>query len=172
MQAAPHKKLPALYVLDSIAKNVGTPYTLFFAKRLYTTFWEAYAVADAPTRKKMHEMFKTWKEPIPGSIDRRPVFPPDVTQPIENALIRATASGDEQVRRLAQSRAMAHQAVPYRGTGTPPGQRPPSQMNGFPGASTPLQHINGPYGLPPQPAPQYPFQVCVSESALSMPALT
>lgn len=113
----------------------------------------------------MHEMFKTWKEPIPGSIDRRPVFPPDVTQPIENALIRATASGDEQVRRLAQGRQMPHQGVPYRGTVTPPEQRPPSQMNGYSGTPTQVQHANGGlYGPPAQPAPyQYPFQVCTCD---------
>ncbi|KAH6656746.1 hypothetical protein BKA67DRAFT_166410 [Truncatella angustata] len=161
-KAAPHKKLPALYVLDSISKNVGTPYTLFFAKRLYTTFWESYAVADGPTRRKMHEMFKTWKEPIPGSIDRRPVFPPEVTQPIENALIRATASGNEQVRRLAhgQGRPAPQQGVPYRDTSTPPAVRPSTQMNGYPGNPTPIPIMNGsPYGLPAQPAPaQYPYQ--------------
>ncbi|KAK9778829.1 hypothetical protein SCAR479_04453 [Seiridium cardinale] len=159
-QAAPHKKLPALYVLDSISKNVGTPYTLFFAKRLYTTFWEAYAVADGPTRRKMHEMFKTWKEPIPGSIDRRPVFAPEVTQPIENALIRATASGNEQVRRLVHGRPVSQQGVPFRQTSTPPGVRPPSQMNGYPAGSTPVPNMNGgPYSLPTQPPPaQYSFQ--------------
>ena len=37
-------------------------------------------------------MLKTWKEPVPGSMDTRPVFPPEVTRPIENALIRAKTS--------------------------------------------------------------------------------
>jgi len=40
----------------------------------------------------MDEMLKTWKEPVPGSMDTRPVFPPEVTRPIENALIRAKTS--------------------------------------------------------------------------------
>ncbi|KAI4600519.1 hypothetical protein KJ359_000874 [Pestalotiopsis sp. 9143b] len=166
-QAAPHKKLPALYVLDSISKNVGTPYTLFFAKRLYTTFMEAYVVADGPTRRKMHEMFKTWKEPIPGSIDRRPVFSPEVTQPIEAALIKATASGNEQVRRMQQGRPGPPQGIPYRETSTPPGVRPPSQMNGYPNNTTPASMNGHPYGLPAQqPMGQYPYQ---SHSAQSTP---
>lgn len=148
-------------MLDSISKNVGTPYTLFFAKRLYTTFMEAYVVADGPTRRKMHEMFKTWKEPIPGSIDRRPVFAPEVTQPIEAALIKATASGNEQVRRMQQGRPGPQQGIPYRETSTPPGVRPPSQMNGYPNNSTPASMNGHPYGLPAQqPMAQYPYQVC------------
>jgi len=91
-QTSREKKLPAFYVLDSIVKNVGTPYTLFFGRQLYSTFMEAYALVDQPVRRKMDEMLKTWKEPVPGSMDTRPVFPPEVTRPIENALIRAKTS--------------------------------------------------------------------------------
>ena len=91
-QTSREKKLPAFYVLDSIVKNVGTPYTLFFGRQLYSTFMAAYALVDQPVRRKMDEMLKTWKEPVPGSMDTRPVFPPEVTRPIENALIRAKTS--------------------------------------------------------------------------------
>ena len=52
----------------------------------------AYALVDQPVRRKMDEMLKTWKEPVPGSMDTRPVFPPEDTRPIENALIRAKTS--------------------------------------------------------------------------------
>ena len=91
-QTSREKKLPAFYVLDSIVKNVGTPFTLFFGRQLYSTFMAAYALVDQPVRRKMDEMLKTWKEPVPGSMDTRPVFPPEVTRPIENALIRAKTS--------------------------------------------------------------------------------
>lgn len=91
-RTAPVKKLPALYLLDSIVKNVGTPYTLFFGRQLYSTFMEAYALVDNNVRRKMEEMLKTWKEPVPGSIDTRPVFLPEVTRPIENSLIKARTS--------------------------------------------------------------------------------
>jgi len=42
-QVAPPKKLPAFYVLDSIVKNVGTPYTLFFGRDIFAVFMDSYA---------------------------------------------------------------------------------------------------------------------------------
>ncbi|KAI0011710.1 hypothetical protein F4779DRAFT_571818 [Xylariaceae sp. FL0662B] len=159
-RAAPHKKLPSLYVLDSIVKNVGTPYTLFFGRKLYQTFMDAYASVDNATRRKMDEMLKTWKEPVPGSIDTRPVFPPDVVRPIENALIKARTTalqaqqehmrGQQQL--LGRGRPMS-QGVPYRNTPTPPGVRPPSQVHGYP-TQPPTPNTNGTsYANPTQPPP-------------------
>lgn len=127
-QTSPTKKLPAFYVLDSVVKNVGTPYTLFFGRQLYSTFMEAYALVDNNVRRKMDEMLKTWKEPVPGSIDTRPVFPPEVTRPIENALIKARTSAvqahQEHLRSQQQLMGRGRPAVPptpYRDTPTPPG---------------------------------------------------
>ncbi|KAI3327924.1 hypothetical protein HD806DRAFT_484424 [Xylariaceae sp. AK1471] len=155
-RAAPHKKLPPLYVLDSIAKNVGTPYTLFFSRKLYQTYMDAYAMVDMATRRKLEEMLKTWKEPVPGSIDTRPVFPPEVVRPIENALIkvRTTTLQQDQERLRSQQqlygRGRPVQGVPYRETPTPPGARPPSQLHTYPVQQPPMQHPNGiPYSQPP-----------------------
>ena len=36
-------------------------------------------------------MLKTWRNPVPGSLDPRPVFPPEVTGRIANALHQSTA---------------------------------------------------------------------------------
>ncbi|KAI1430581.1 hypothetical protein GGR50DRAFT_191040 [Xylaria sp. CBS 124048] len=157
-RAAPHKKLPSLYVLDSIAKNVGTPYTLFFSRKLYQTYMDAYAMVDMATRRKLEEMLKTWKDPVPGSIDTRPVFPPDVIRPIENALIkvRTTALQQDQERMRMQQQLFGRgrpvQAVPYRDTVTPPGVR--SQGHVYPPLqqSSMQQHPNGvTYSQPAQP---------------------
>jgi pre-mRNA cleavage complex 2 protein Pcf11 len=160
LQAAPHKKLPPLYVLDSIAKNVGTPYTLFFSRKLYQTYMDAYAMVDMPTRRKLEEMLKTWKEPVPGSIDTRPVFPPDVVRPIENALIkvRTTTLQQDQERMRNQQQVYGRgrpvQGAPYRETPTPPGARPPSQVQAYPPQQPPMQHSNGiPYSQATQPPP-------------------
>ncbi|KAL1861627.1 mRNA 3' end processing factor [Diaporthe australafricana] len=125
----PQRKLPAMYVLDSIVKNIGTPYTLFFGKNLYSTFMDSYASVNDGTRKKMEEMLKTWKEPVPGSIDKNPVFSPDVVRPIENALIKARTSAlqahQEQMRTQHQlfGRGGRPVAAPHRNTPTPPNAR-------------------------------------------------
>jgi len=162
-QISPQKKLPAFYVLDSVVKNVGTPYTLFFGRQLYSTFMEAYVLVDNSTRRKMEEMLKTWKEPVPGSIDTRPVFPPDVTRPIENALIKARTSAvqaqQEQLRSQQQfmGRGRPLSTTPFRDTPTPPGQLPIQPL-----AQGPPSHgANfGQQQYPPPGAPQtYPNQM-------------
>ncbi|OLN95302.1 Uncharacterized protein C4G9.04c [Colletotrichum chlorophyti] len=140
LQAPAHKKLPALYVLDSIVKNVGTPYTLFFGSKLYQTFMEAYAAVDGQVRRKMDEMLRTWKEPVPGSLDKRPVFAPEVTQPIETALMKARTSALQAQQGQQGRQGRGRPGVPYRETPTPPGVRP--------GSNQPM-----PYGQPP-PVPQ------------------
>jgi pre-mRNA cleavage complex 2 protein Pcf11 len=82
---------------------------------------EAYASVDNQVRRKMDEMLKTWKEPVPGSLENRPVFPLDVVRPIENALIKARTSAlQAQQERMARGRP----GQPYRETPTPPGMRP------------------------------------------------
>ncbi|KAL8366127.1 hypothetical protein RB595_004751 [Gaeumannomyces hyphopodioides] len=177
-QVVASRKLPALYLLDSIVKNVGTPYTLFFGRKLYQTFMEAYASVDNGTRRKMDEMLKTWKEPVPGTLDTRPVFPPDTVRPIENALIKARTSAlqaqQEQMRSQQQLLAGGRGRPPngpYRETPTPPGGprnpyghafAPPSGPNGRPSETPVMQgyltHHN-PQGMPilsHQPPPSAP----------------
>ena len=112
-KAPPPRKLPALYVLDSIVKNVGTPYTIYLGQNLYKTFMEAYTLVDGQTRKNMEGMLKTWKEPIPGSMEARPVFPLDIVRPIENALIKARTVFVQQQQQQAKSQRQFH-ALPPR----------------------------------------------------------
>ncbi|CAD6581086.1 MAG: hypothetical protein ASARMPREDX12_000347 [Alectoria sarmentosa] len=156
----PDRKLPALYVLDSVVKNVGTPYTLFLGRNLYTIFMNAYSLVNNQVRRKLDEMLKTWKEPVPGSLDPRPVFPAETIRPIENALIKARTAA-VQAQQQQQSRAqqeminrgrpMATPNPQWRSTPTPPQTRgpyyPPPQQNYA------LQNVpNGNY----QARPQYP----------------
>lgn len=113
MKTPPARKLPSLYVLDSIVKNVGTPYTIYLGRNLYSTFMDAYTLVDNQTRKNMEAMLKTWKEPVPGSMDTRPVFPPEVTRTIENALIKARTVFVQQQQQQARSQRQTH-ALPPR----------------------------------------------------------
>jgi hypothetical protein len=98
---------------------------------------EAYALVDNNVRKKMDEMLRTWKEPVPGALDTRPVFPREVTGPIENALIKARTSAmqaqNEYLRSQQpnRSRSSVTNVPPHRDTPTPPTtyrQPPPPPM--------------------------------------------
>lgn len=136
-QAPPNKKLPALYVLDSIVKNVGTPYTLYFGRTLFKTFMESYAVVDPPVRRKMEEMLRTWKEPVPGSIDSRPVFSHELVRPIENALTKARALSMPQAGLMP---GRPRSTAPHRDTPTPPGMRGLGMPPAFPPQQYPSQN--------------------------------
>lgn len=78
----------------------------------------AYTLVDAPTRKKLDEMLKTWKEPVPGSLDSRPVFPVEITRSIENALIKARTAALQQQQARSQQEQLLNRG---RGAATPPG---------------------------------------------------
>lgn len=160
----PTQKLPALYVVDSIVKNVGTPYTLFLGRNMYQTFMNAYTLVDSQTRRKLDEMLKTWKEPVPGSLDTRPVFPPEITRSIENALIKARTAA------LHQQHARGQQELLGRGRGIAgwPSTPTPQQAR-FPTPSSqstvPQLNSNGhAYGYPTS-ADQYPARTILTSQS-------
>lgn len=84
----PNCKLPALYLLDSISKNLGAPYTYFFGLHLFSTFMSAYTVVEPRLRLKLDQLLATWKQRPPNSSSLEPVFSPIVTAKIENALLK------------------------------------------------------------------------------------
>lgn len=139
---------------------MGTPYTLFFRGNLYKTFMEAYLAVDGHVRRKMEETLRTWKQPVPQSLDDRPVFPPEVTEPIEDALNKARSSAmalqqQQQASRPGYAMGRARGVGPDRATPTPPGMRPGPgyqmpphhmQANGSrPTSAQPPQHRVNPY---------------------------
>lgn len=66
-RASPQHKLPLLYLIDSISKNCGHPYTTsFFPSFLPRVFLESYFQVEGVTRNKMEEMVNTWKTGGPG----------------------------------------------------------------------------------------------------------
>lgn len=106
---------------------------------MYQTFMNAYTLVDAQTRRKLDEMLKTWKEPVPGSLDTRPVFPPEITRSIESALIKARTAA------LQQEQARGSRDILNRGrnTGTPPSMsRQPNNHHGTNGQGygTPVRY--------------------------------
>ena len=100
----------------------------------------AYSLVDHQVRKKLDEMLKTWKNPVPGSIDMRPVFPVEITRTIDTALIKArTAAVERQqqsqrVDMLRQRAVATTPATAWRNTSTPPQNSvhyPPPSTQGY-----------------------------------------
>lgn len=83
MQAHPSIRLPALYTLDSISKNIGHPYTQLWSPRIAPIFLETYRLVDQPTKMRMEELLATWKTAGPGA---RPLFGDNAQWSIERAL--------------------------------------------------------------------------------------
>ena len=88
---------------------------------------EAYTIVDDGVRKAMEGLLRTWKQPVPESLDTRPVFPPDVTRDIESALIKYRTLAVQRQGAVSQKPGLHHNmparpmpGVPWRNTPTPP----------------------------------------------------
>lgn len=89
-------------------------------------------------------MLKTWKEPVPGSMESRPVFSVEVTRSIENALIKARTAFVQQQQQQSRTQRQAHTLPPRPGSAMPPMLAPNSAHPVPPPAY-------GQAGLPPVP---------------------
>lgn len=86
----PKYKLYTFYLLDSVIKNIGNPYSLLFAKNLYKLFTESYLIVeDTNTRQDLINLFQTWM--VGQSSNGLEIFPRDVLVKIESFIIKATS---------------------------------------------------------------------------------
>ncbi len=94
---------------------------MYIGRNLYRTFMDAYLVMAQDTRKAMEGLLRTWKQPVPESMDPRPVFPNEVTLDIENALTKIRAAVQQQVQRPQHALPPRPPSnVAWRSTPTPP----------------------------------------------------
>ncbi|KAG7195261.1 uncharacterized protein KQ657_003787 [Scheffersomyces spartinae] len=84
----PLYKLYLFYLIDSIVKNVGSPYNVLFSSELFALFTETYTIVKDSVRQDLIDLFKTWVN-ARTQLDSE-LFPSRVIGSIEKFIIKAT----------------------------------------------------------------------------------
>ncbi|KAG5673844.1 hypothetical protein PVAND_003855 [Polypedilum vanderplanki] len=65
LQVSPEIKLPILYLIDSIVKNVGDKYKQLFAQNIVNIFCGVFEKVNEKVREKMFNLRQTWNDVFP-----------------------------------------------------------------------------------------------------------
>ncbi|KAI9264838.1 hypothetical protein BY458DRAFT_490932 [Sporodiniella umbellata] len=133
------QKLPVLYLIDSICKNVGGVYLAIFARTMVNGFLDAYTLTDPSAQERLERLLQTWKHGLPGG---RPVFPRHVLEPIEKSIrfIR-----EKQTKRFSSNTIHVNPNFINNSLG------PPTQASSTKELLAQIQHL-----LPPEPSKSTP----------------
>ncbi|XP_059351204.1 uncharacterized protein LOC130696000 isoform X2 [Daphnia carinata] len=64
-QVKPEMKLPVLYLVDSIVKNIGGAYTSLFTQNIVSSFCSVFEKVEESTRASMFKLRQTWSDVFP-----------------------------------------------------------------------------------------------------------
>ncbi|KAI8928238.1 hypothetical protein BC831DRAFT_412011 [Entophlyctis helioformis] len=157
--APPKQKIPVMYLMDSILKNIGGVYKDYFAKTLVATFTTAYASVDSSDKQRMQKLAGTWKSYPSG-----PLFSPGVFAQIER-LFSSAPSGNgaaaapppKMATVSAANRPPPSRPVPSRQI-TPPSSKYPSPT-GVPASLSSLSALPSLSSMPIQSLAQLSGQL-------------
>ncbi|KAI9286316.1 hypothetical protein BC943DRAFT_342727 [Umbelopsis sp. AD052] len=150
---ASNQKLPVIYLVDSICKNVGEPYIQLFARNIASLFLESYTRAEVSTRRSFERLLQTWKNGMP---DGRPVFSRSVLEPVERSVRYLQQQSPQQHQQpppqqspnIMRDPRQRYSASPsqsqYPSSGMSPSQQQPSSTAPQPDVMSTLQSILSP----------------------------
>ncbi|GAB5353755.1 hypothetical protein AAMO2058_000061400 [Amorphochlora amoebiformis] len=58
----PNRRIPIVYLIDSIAKICGDPYVILFAPMVYEAFMSSYKLATDSVQRKLARVLSTWEQ--------------------------------------------------------------------------------------------------------------
>nr|CAD7591773.1 unnamed protein product [Timema genevievae] len=100
----PDIKLPVLYLVDSIVKNVGAAYTSLFTQNIVSTFCSVFEKVDERTRGQMFKLRQTWNE----------VFPPKKLYALDVRAKATTVTAPSAPSKAASSKGAALKETPTK----------------------------------------------------------